>query len=115
MRIMDKARQDQTGQDMKNGQPDVATILSELREQIKERQARLAVDDPNDPHALNLAELKRSVEAVNDTWFVSAHLPITWDKRIVGRLGAHSKRAVRVLSMLIWSVCWMCSTCSFVA
>ena len=80
-----------------NDQPDIATILSELREQIKERQARLAVDDPNDPHALNLAELKRSVEAVNDTWFVSAHLPVTWDKRIVGRLGAYSKRAVRVL------------------
>jgi hypothetical protein len=82
---------------MNEEQPNVAAILSELREQIKERQARLAVDDPNDPHALNLAELKRSVEAVNDTWFVSAHLPITWDKRIVGRLGAYSKRAVRVL------------------
>src|SRR5207237_1302955 len=56
-----------------------------------------AVDDPNDPHALNLAELKRSIETVNDTWFVSAHLPITWETRIVGRLGAYMKRAVRVL------------------
>ena len=94
---MDKAGQDQAGQSMSDGQPDVAAVLSELREQIKERQARLAVNDPSDPHALNLAELKRSVEAVNDTWFVSAHLPITWDKRLVGRLGAYSKRAVRVL------------------
>ena len=77
--------------------PDVATILTELREQIRERRARFTVADPDDPHALNLAELKRSVEAVNDSWFVSAHLPITWEKRIVGRLGAYIKRAVRVL------------------
>jgi hypothetical protein len=82
---------------MNKEQPDVAIILSELRTQVKERQARFAVDDPNDPHALNLAELKKSVEAVNDTWFVSAHLPITWEARIVGRLGAYSKRAIRVL------------------
>ena len=56
-----------------------------------------AVSDPDDPHALNLAELRHSVEAVNDTWFVSAHLPITWDLRIVGRLGAYTKRLVRTL------------------
>jgi hypothetical protein len=77
--------------------PDVATTLTELREQIRERRARFTVADPDDPHALNLAELKRSVEAVNDSWFVSAHLPVTWEKRIVGRLGAYTKRAVRVL------------------
>lgn len=78
-------------------QPDVSTVLAELREQIRERRARFTVDDPDDPHALNLAELKRSVEAVNDSWFVSAHLPITWEARIVGRLGAYTKRAMRVL------------------
>jgi hypothetical protein len=78
-------------------EPDVAVVLAELREQIRERRARFTVADPNDPHALNLAELKRSVEAVNDTWFVSAHLPITWETRIVGRLGAYTKRLVRVL------------------
>ncbi len=75
----------------------MAAILDELREQIRERRARFTVDDPDDPHALNLAELKRSVEAVNDSWFVSAHLPITWETRLVGRLGAYTKRAVRVL------------------
>ena len=34
---------------------------------------------------------------MNDTWYVSAHLPITWDLRIVGRLGAYTKRLVRLL------------------
>ena len=77
--------------------PDVSTILGELREQIKERRARMTVSDPNDPHALNLAELRRSIESVNDTWFVSAHLPITWETRIVGRMGAYTKRLVRLL------------------
>src|SRR5690349_21644369 len=64
-----------------NQKPDVAAILSDLREQIRERRARLTVDGAADPHAhaLNLAELRRSVESVNDTWFVSAHLPITWE------------------------------------
>ncbi|HKP51188.1 MAG TPA: hypothetical protein VJ183_00905 [Chloroflexia bacterium] len=77
--------------------PDVAAILSDLREQIRERRAHFTVSDPNDPHALNLAELRRSMEAVNDTWYVSAHLPITWELRVVGRLGSYIKRAVRVL------------------
>jgi hypothetical protein len=81
----------------KEQEPDVSAILAELREQIRERRARFTVDDPDDPHALNLAELKRSVEAVNDSWFVSAHLPITWETRLVGRLGAYTKRAVRFL------------------
>lgn len=81
-----------------NGAPtDVAAILGELREQIRERRAHLAVNDPNDPHAVSLAELRRSVEAVNEVWFVSAHLPITWDVRIVGRLLAYTKRLVRLL------------------
>ena len=80
-----------------DGKPDVAEVLAELREQIRERRARLTVAGSDDPHALNLAELRRSVETVNDTWFVSAHLPITWDLRVVGRLGAYTKRLVRVL------------------
>ena len=75
---------------------DVSAILAELREQVRERRARMAVDGSNDPHALNLAELRRSADAVNDTWFVSAHLP-TWDLRVVGRLGAYTKRLVRLL------------------
>jgi hypothetical protein len=77
--------------------PDVATILGDLREQIRQRRAHLAVNDPNDPHALSLAELRRSVEVVNEVWFVSAHLPITWDMRVFGRLLAYTKRVVRVL------------------
>lgn len=76
--------------------PGVAEILSDLREQVRERRARLSLDS-SDPHALNLAELRRSADAVNDTWFVSAHLPITWDLRVVGRLGAYTKRLVRLL------------------
>src|SRR4051812_6653239 len=76
--------------------PGVDEILSELREQVRERRARLSLDS-SDPHALNLAELRRSADAVNDTWFVSAHLPITWDLRVVGRLGAYTKRLVRLL------------------
>lgn len=80
-----------------SSQSDVAAVLSELREQVRERRARLSVSDSSDPHALNLTELRRSADAVNDTWFVSAHLPITWDLRIVGRLGAYTKRVVRLL------------------
>jgi hypothetical protein len=77
--------------------PDVAILLSELREQIRQRRARMTVGDTGDPHALNLAELQRSVETVNDTWFLSAHLPITWETRIIGRLNAYTKRLVRIL------------------
>src|SRR4051812_11827707 len=76
---------------------DAAAILSELREHIRERRSQLAVNDPNDPHALSLAELRRTVEAVNDTWYTSAHLPITWNVRIVGRLVAYAKRLTRIL------------------
>ena len=80
-----------------NGATDVASVLSELREQVRDRRARLGVDSADNPHTLNLAELRRSADAVNDTWFVSAHLPITWDLRVVGRLGAYTKRLVRIL------------------
>ena len=75
----------------------MSAILAELREQVRERRARMAVSDPDDPHTLNLAELRRSADAVNDTWFVSAHLPITWDRRVIGRVGAYTKRLVRLL------------------
>ena len=78
-------------------EPDVAATLAELREQVRERRERLSVGDPNDPHAPNLAALRRSADAVNDTWFVSAHLPITWDVPVAGRLGSYIKRVVRIL------------------
>ena len=83
-----------------NNEPDnldTAAILSELREQVKERRARFSYTSTDDPHALNLAELRKSADAVNDTWFVSAHLPVTWDLPVVGRLGAYTKRLVRIL------------------
>ena len=76
---------------------DTASILSELREQVKERRARFTYTDAEDPHALNLDALRKSADAVNDTWFVSAHLPVTWDLPVVGRLGSYTKRLVRIL------------------
>ena len=83
--------------------PDAAAILGELREQIRERRARLSDDGTgSDPYALNLLELRESVEAVNDTWHVSAHLPVTWDMPVAGRLGSYIKRTVRV--MLRWYI-----------
>jgi hypothetical protein len=83
--------------------PDAAAILGELREQIRERRARFSEGGSgSDPYALSLAELKESVEAVNDTWHVSAHLPISWDAPVVGRLGSYIKRVVRV--MLRWYI-----------
>ena len=75
----------------------VAEVLDDLREQVRERRARLALDDPENPHARNIAELRRSVDTVNDVWFVSAHLPITWEVRVFGRLLAYAKRATRLL------------------
>src|SRR5688572_16497625 len=74
-----------------------AVVLAELREQVRARRERLSVTEPSDPHALNLAELRRSADAVNDTWFVSAHLPITWDMPVVGRLISYTKRLARIL------------------
>lgn len=76
---------------------DAAAILAELRAHIRERRSQLTASDPDDPHALSLAELRRTVEAVNDTWYTSAHLPITWNLRIIGRLGAYAKRLTRIL------------------
>jgi hypothetical protein len=77
--------------------PGVAAILADLREQIRERRARLSAGETGSARDLNLAELRRSVDSVNDSWFVSAHLPITWERRIVGRLNAYTKRLVRLL------------------
>jgi hypothetical protein len=83
--------------------PDAAAILGDLREQIRERRARLSTYEAgSDSYALSLGELRESVEAVNDTWHVSAHLPITWDVPIAGRLGSYIKRVVRI--MLRWYI-----------
>ena len=95
--MKDASEPDGSGDGTSQATPDVASVLSELRQQVRERRARLALRDPDNPHARNLAELRRSVDAVNDLWFVSAHLPITWQVRVVGRLLAYAKRAVRLL------------------
>jgi hypothetical protein len=76
---------------------DVASVLADLREQVRERRARLTLSDPENPLGRNLAEMRRSVEIVNDLWLVSAHLPINWQVRIFGRLLAYAKRATRLL------------------
>src|SRR5207253_7737170 len=76
---------------------DVSATLSALREQVRESRSRVTYSDPDDPRARSLAEMRRSAESVNDTWFVSAHLPITWDLPIAGRLGSYAKRLVRIL------------------
>ncbi len=83
--------------DVADKEQDVVAALAEVREQVRARHARLAMQDPSDPLALNLAQLRRSADAVNDTWLVSAHLPITWEMRVLGRLGAYTKRLVRIL------------------
>ncbi len=75
----------------------VSSVLEALREQVRSRRARLHLTDPGNPRARSLAELRRSAEAVNEVWFVSAHLPINWRVRIAGRLSSYAKRAVRIL------------------
>jgi hypothetical protein len=96
---MDSNQQDQGGPTTNGPAPetDVAATLAELREQVRQQRARLNYGRTDDQRARSLAEMRRSADAVNDTWFVSAHLPITWDLRIIGRLGAYTKRLVRIL------------------
>src|SRR5947208_8969370 len=96
---MDSSQQHQGGPAQNGPTPetDVAATLAELREQVHQQRARLNYGGADDPRARSLAEMQRSADAVNDTWFVSAHLPITWDLRVVGRLGAYTKRLVRLL------------------
>ena len=79
---------------------DTATILAELREEIRRRRERLG--GPGGPAgepgsaAWSLNELRKSLDEVNDLWFVSAHLPMTWTSPL-GHALAYAKRAVRVL------------------
>jgi hypothetical protein len=76
--------------------PDQAHVLAQLREEVRRRRARLQLSEPDNPHARSLAELRRSVDALNDLWFVSAHIPIT-SRSLPGKVGALTKRVVRIL------------------
>ena len=82
---------------------DSATVLAELRAEIRRRRALLGgppdgAAEPGSP-AWHLAELRKSLDEVNDLWFVSAHLPMTWTSP-VGHALAYVKRAVRVLLLV---------------
>ncbi len=76
---------------------DPAQVLNELREQIRQRRARLGGTGDGGSDDFGLAALRRSVDEVNDLWFVSAHLPITWKLPGVGTALAYAKKATRVL------------------
>jgi hypothetical protein len=82
---------------------DPAQALAELRDQIRQRSARLGGRlDAGSPGGgggadFSLNQVRQSVDEVNDLWFVSAHLPITWKVPGVGTAIAYAKKATRVL------------------
>ena len=82
---------------------DPAQALAELRDQIRQRSARLGGRlDAGSLGAgggadFSMNQVRQSVDEVNDLWFVSAHLPITWKVPGVGTAIAYAKKATRVL------------------
>ena len=79
---------------------DTATVLAELRAEIRRRRERLGATGPSPGEpgsaAWSLNELRKSLEEVNDLWFVSAHLPMTWNSP-VGHVLAYARRLARLL------------------
>src|SRR6476469_7043798 len=75
---------------------DPAEALREVRAQITRRRERHGAD-PNGAEDFSLSQLRQSVDEVNDLWFVSAHLPITWRTPGFGTAIAYLKKATRVL------------------
>lgn len=68
----------------------IAATLNQLREEVRSRREKL--------HGTELSELRGVIKQVNETWNVSAHLPITWGgPPLIGRALAYAKRAVRLL------------------
>ncbi len=71
-------------------EPEVAAELAALRAEVKARREKL--------HGSELSELRAMVRQVNESWNVSAHLPITWGgPPLVGRGLAYAKRVTRLL------------------
>jgi hypothetical protein len=82
---------------------DPAQALAELRAQIRQRSARLGgrldagAGGGGGGADFSMNQVRQSVDEVNDLWFVSAHLPITWKVPGVGTAVAYAKKATRVL------------------
>jgi hypothetical protein len=82
---------------------DPAQALAELRAQIRQRSARLGgrldarAGDSGGGADFSMNQVRQSVDEVNDLWFVSAHLPITWRVPGPGTAVAYLKKATRVL------------------
>jgi hypothetical protein len=75
---------------------DPAEALREVRAQITRRRGRQG-GAPTAGEDFSLSQLRQSVDEVNDLWFVSAHLPITWRVPGPGTAVAYLKKATRVL------------------
>ncbi len=73
--------------------------MAELRAQIQARRARLGggADSGTAGDDFSLGQLRQRVDEVNDLWFVSAHLPITWRVPGIGTALAYAQKATRVL------------------
>jgi hypothetical protein len=68
----------------------IAEMLNQLREEVRSRREKL--------HGAELSELRGVIKQVNETWNVSAHLPITWGgPPLIGRGLAYAKRIARLL------------------
>ncbi len=68
----------------------IAEVLNQLREEVRARREKL--------HGAELSELRGVIKQVNETWNVSAHLPITWGgPPLIGRGLAYAKRVTRLL------------------
>lgn len=86
---------------------DPAQALAELRDQIRQRSARLGGRLDAGPGGgggadFSMNQVRQSVDEVNDHWFVSAHLPITWKVPGVGTVIAYAKKATR--GLLRWYI-----------
>ncbi len=78
----------------------VGEILHELRQEVRRRRGFL--DDSTSSGgttvtAYSSRELRKSIAEVSDAWYISAHLPVTWNTPIVGRLVSYWKRGSRIL------------------
>ncbi|MCC6626836.1 MAG: hypothetical protein IT340_05455 [Chloroflexi bacterium] len=68
---------------------DVRAAMASMEARVRERRRLLGAGAATGG--------QDEVRAVADNWFVSAHLPITWDTPVVGRALALAKRVTRLL------------------